>query len=53
MHRFSISICKTVPKFNDSLRTQFIGGKWYQGIRTAKRFEFENAKHDVKKCCDH
>ena len=38
---------------NDNLRTQFIGGKWYQGIRTVKRSEFENAKHDVKKCCDH
>ena len=53
MNRFSISTCETVPKFAENLRTQFVEWKCYQGIRTVKTFEFENARSNVKKCCDH
>ena len=37
-----------MPKFNENLRTQSYEGEEYQGIRTAKTFEFENKSH-VKK----
>ena len=37
-----------MPKFNENLRTQPNEGEEYQGIRTAKTFEFENKSH-VKK----
>ena len=53
MNRFSISTFETVPKFTENLRTQFVEWKCYQGIRTVKTFEFENARSNVKKCSDH
>ena len=47
-HCFSISKCKTVPKFNENFKTKSNEGEEYQGIRTVITFEFENTSH-VKK----
>ena len=47
-----ISICETVPQFNNNLTTQFNEGKGYKGNGSIRIFEFENTKNDVKKCCD-
>ena len=34
MHRFTISLCKSVLEFNGNLMIQFLEGKGYQEIRT-------------------
>ena len=53
MHRFTISICDTVPTFNDNLMTRFKEGKRYSEIWTIKIFVFENRWSDVQKYCVH
>ena len=52
IHRFMISLCKTLPQSNDNLMAQFNKKKGYEGIRTIKIFEPENTRSDVKKYCD-
>ena len=48
-HCFLGSTCKTVPKFNYNLRTQFNEGKEDLGGRIVKTFEYENTRSHVKK----